>query len=66
MCFSIPDINECQSFPCLNNGACNDLINAFSCTCPPGYTGTICDIGKAWMLFISIIHRDGVLPAKSF
>src|SRR5207253_3168438 len=29
--------------PCLNGGVCVDRVNAYSCTCPPGYTGTNCE-----------------------
>lgn len=28
--------------PCQSGGTCEDLILSFSCTCPPGYTGTTC------------------------
>ena len=41
----ISDINECDSSPCRNEAICNNLLNAYSCTCPPGYTGTNCEAG---------------------
>ena len=40
------DINECLSKPCLNDGTCRDLVNAYSCNCKLGYTGVQCEIGK--------------------
>ena len=39
------DVNECDSSPCLNNGNCTDRINAFNCSCPPGFAGNRCEIG---------------------
>ncbi len=47
----LADINECESNPCKNSATCNDLINKFTCTCAPGYTGTLCETGK-----------DGIFP----
>ncbi|KAF4523890.1 hypothetical protein B566_EDAN016082 [Ephemera danica] len=38
------NINECQPNPCQNGGLCHDLVNGFSCSCPPGTLGIICDI----------------------
>ncbi len=40
------EINECQSDPCLNQGLCIDLINAFACNCSQGlhiYHGKYCE-----------------------
>lgn len=34
------EINEClESNECLNGGTCIDLVDDFSCQCPPFYTG---------------------------
>eukprot|EP00058_Branchiostoma_floridae_P027594 XP_002613085.1 hypothetical protein BRAFLDRAFT_89967 [Branchiostoma floridae] len=42
-----PDyIDECSSSPCLNNAACSDLINSYTCVCTGGYTGEHCEIGN--------------------
>ncbi|KAH3692796.1 hypothetical protein DPMN_194548 [Dreissena polymorpha] len=45
-CLSL-DINECAPAPCKNNATCNDLLNAYSCTCAPGWQGTNCEQGIA-------------------
>ena len=44
--FLFADINECDINLCKNGGSCEDLVNSFICTCPPGYDGTSCEIGK--------------------
>uniref|UniRef100_A0A3B3Y8A4 EGF-like domain-containing protein n=1 Tax=Poecilia mexicana TaxID=48701 RepID=A0A3B3Y8A4_9TELE len=33
------DVDECHSKPCLNGGRCINLINRFTCICPPGTHG---------------------------
>jgi hypothetical protein len=38
------DIDECASVPCKNGATCIDDIAAFKCVCPPGLTGTLCEI----------------------
>lgn len=42
----LTDIDECASNPCINGATCVDQVNGFNCTCPPGFTGTLCGIGK--------------------
>ncbi|XP_070175573.1 delta-like protein D [Littorina saxatilis] len=37
------DINECASSPCQNEGSCVDQVNAYTCICQDGYTGTHCE-----------------------
>ena len=39
----VVDINECDSYPCLNGGTCSDDVNSFSCVCAPGITGLTCN-----------------------
>ena len=40
------DVDECASSPCQNGGKCKDAINAFTCDCVSGYSGSNCEIGK--------------------
>ena len=42
----IADIDECASYPCQNGGTCNQEVNFFSCTCPPGYEQPVCTPGE--------------------
>eukprot|EP00057_Strongylocentrotus_purpuratus_P017446 XP_011671920.1 PREDICTED: uncharacterized protein LOC105441955 [Strongylocentrotus purpuratus] len=37
------DVDECSSNQCLNGAECNNLVNAFSCDCPPGWEGNTCE-----------------------
>ena len=37
------DIDECEFFPCENNGTCIDLIDDFSCDCAAGFSGETCE-----------------------
>ena len=41
-----PDVDDCQSQPCVNNATCHDGTNTFSCTCPPGWSGKLCHQSK--------------------
>ena len=49
---SISDIDECGSNPCENGGTCTDQVNAYTCECVDGYTGTDCDTGTFRELII--------------
>ncbi|KAH3812262.1 hypothetical protein DPMN_140688 [Dreissena polymorpha] len=40
------DANECASSPCQNGATCNNLLDAYTCTCVPGYEGTNCNTGE--------------------
>ena len=40
------DEGVCVSSPCMNYGQCYPLYNetnSFECSCPPGYTGRLCE-----------------------
>lgn len=38
-------VNQCYpTSPCLNGGTCLALINGFSCQCPAGRTGVLCQL----------------------
>ncbi|XP_070203289.1 uncharacterized protein [Littorina saxatilis] len=39
------EIDECVSSPCQNGGNCVDQLNAYTCSCPAGYSGTNCETG---------------------
>ena len=52
------DINECSSSPCLNNGACVDGVNYFSCTCAAGYAGTNCGTSKYNFSSLLVLFND--------
>jgi len=41
--FICNNVNECESNPCRNGGTCVDGVNAYTCTCPPGYAGKDCE-----------------------
>ncbi|XP_056456349.1 coagulation factor IXa [Gadus chalcogrammus] len=38
------DGDQCSPEPCQNLGVCKDLLGSFTCTCPPNFTGSHCEI----------------------
>lgn len=34
--------NDCLPQPCIHGGTCVDLVNDYSCLCPPEYTVSLC------------------------
>ena len=46
MNFFFKDLDECLANPCANEGECINSIASFTCKCPPGWTGPLCDIGN--------------------
>lgn len=38
------EYDECDSSPCINGGACEDLVAGYRCHCGPGYEGRRCQI----------------------
>ncbi|PIK51636.1 putative neurogenic locus Notch protein-like, partial [Apostichopus japonicus] len=37
------DLDECDSSPCMNGGICVDGPNQFTCICPQGWSGVLCE-----------------------
>ncbi|CAH1776672.1 unnamed protein product [Owenia fusiformis] len=33
------DVDECKNVKCANHATCEDKVNAYACTCNPGYSG---------------------------
>lgn len=51
--FVDPDINECESNPCVNGGVCEDKVNNYTCTCTANFTGSQCETGECFLNFLS-------------
>lgn len=47
------EVDECHSKPCLHGGTCINLINQFTCVCPPGTHG------KSWIYGLSVCGGGG-------
>ena len=47
---SFPDIDECLSSPCLNNGTCEDRVNVYGCKCFSGFAGANCGQGMDFIV----------------
>ena len=55
------DIDDCVPKPCLHDGTCTDLTNAYTCTCIAGYTGSDCETRMYfWHTKSSFYHVPGV------
>lgn len=39
------DYIGCDSDPCLNGATCAVFNNTYTCACPAGYTGVMCETG---------------------
>ncbi|XP_013377338.1 PREDICTED: protein crumbs homolog 1 isoform X3 [Chinchilla lanigera] len=37
-------LNACYSSPCLHGGNCEDLYSSYRCSCPLGWSGTLCEL----------------------
>lgn len=67
-----PDINECESQPCLNGGECIDQVANFTCVCPAAFTGTLCETGdlnsakkaclEIWLLIENVDNVESLSP----
>ena len=47
------EIDECSALPCYYGGVCTDLVNAYSCNCVTGYTGTDCETSEKTNILFS-------------
>ena len=36
--------DSCDNNPCTNGGTCSSSDSQFTCTCPPEYTGQVCNV----------------------
>ena len=55
MLFSqLPDIDECSSSPCENDGICTDAVNMFTCSCAAGYSGDNCETSKFSIILYNV------------
>lgn len=45
-CVFLRGNNWCSSYPCQNGGTCTNFLNGFTCTCPMGTSGQLCEISK--------------------
>ena len=39
-------ISQCEQNPCENGGTCKKHALSYTCDCPPGYNGSLCQNGK--------------------
>jgi len=53
----VTDIDDCASNPCEDRGtaSCHDLTAAFRCECKEGFTGSRCETGKGYDVFVFIL-----------
>ena len=51
----IVDVNECLSLPCQNGATCINTDGSFTCQCPTGYAGTLCEVALGKTSIIMII-----------
>ena len=43
-CFMLyTDVDECETSPCQNQGACTNTPGGFNCGCPRGLEGVFCE-----------------------
>ena len=53
------NIDDCREGPCSNGGNCEDELSGFTCSCPPIWTGRICEDGNFFhcILFVHFVVK---------
>ena len=46
----LSDKDDCDPYPCVNNGTCTDNVNNYTCACHLGFEGRNCTISKFLIL----------------
>ena len=60
MKYFIPvEIDECESFPCVNGGSCLDQIDSYQCQCRDGFTGVNCE---GWRISCFCVSYSDLSP----
>ena len=53
-------VDHCFSNPCANNGTCNNSLHGYRCSCPEGFTGSLCEKGNVTIclfVFTNMIEK---------
>lgn len=56
--FCETNVNECLSYPCQNEGTCEDRVNGYMCQCKEGWTGDTCEVRDACLQ--ALCYHNGV------
>lgn len=70
------NIDDCAENPCLLGSNCTDLVNDFSCSCPPGFTGKVCvcvclrcgashSCAKSFVLYSSVAKKKLIFACRN-
>lgn len=63
--YEIADIDECSPVPCQNNGSCTDLVNAYNCSCVPGFNGKNCEISTYCICLVCCDLNHMIINVRS-